>query len=157
MKKIALLFSLCVGVVSTSFAVSLEGYWKSIDDRSGEALSLIEMKKMPNGKIGGVILYRYPTPDGIALTTCAKCPEPYTNKPLVGLQIASGFVQNEKKPLEYIHGKVLEAKTGKMYDGKGTLSPDGRRLKLRGFIGVSLLGRNQVWVRINDPQSEIRK
>lgn len=158
LKKIALIALLGMGLFAQVYAASpLVGYWKSVDDRTGEALSIIEIKKLENGTYGGFIVHRFAAPGGVPLTHCTKCPEPYRNKPLIGMQILSGFIEDPKKPNNFIHGKVLEAKSGKIFEGKGQLVADGRRLRLRGFIGVSMLGRIQVWVKVNDPQAEINK
>ena len=131
----------------TTFAASIEGYWKSIDDRTGEQHSIYEIKKAADGTFHGKILYRYPVPGGMALTHCTKCPPPYTNQPILGLEIFSGFKEDPDKRNAYVDGKVLEPKSGKIYKGKANLSADGKRLRLRGYMGVSALGRTVVWLR----------
>ena len=134
----------------TTFAASIEGYWKSIDDRTGEKLSIVEIRKGADGTFRGKILYRYPVPGGVALTHCTKCPPPYTNQPILGLEILSGFKEDPDKRNAYVDGKVLEAKSGKIYKGKANLSADGKRLRLRGYVGVSALGRTQIWIRTDN-------
>ena len=131
----------------TTFAASIEGYWKSIDDRTGEQLSIVEIRKGADGRYHGKIAYRYPVPGGAALINCTKCPPPYTNQPILGLEILSGFKEDPDKPNAYVDGKVLEPKSGKIYKGKANLSADGKRLRLRGYMGVSALGRTVVWLR----------
>ena len=131
----------------TAFSATIEGFWHSIDDRTGEKLSIVEIRKGADGTFRGKILYRYPVPGGVALTHCTKCPPPYTNQPIVGLEFFSGFKQDEKNPNLYVDGRVLEPKSGKIYKGKANLSADGKRLRLRGYVGVSALGRTQVWIR----------
>ena len=131
----------------TAFSATIEGFWHSIDDRTGEKLSIVEIRKGADGTFRGKILYRYPVPGGVALTHCTKCPPPYTNQPIVGLEFFSGFKQDEKNPNLYVDGRVLEPKSCKIYKGKANLSADGKRLRLRGYVGVSALGRTQVWIR----------
>ena len=136
----------------TGFAASIEGYWKSIDDRTGEQLSIVEIKKKPDNTYTGTIVYRYPVPGGgSVLTNCVKCPEPFKNKPILGLQIASGLREDPKNPNHFIDGKILEPKTGNFYKGKAQLSADGKRLRMRGYKGVSALGRTVVWLRTDSP------
>ena len=130
-----------------AFAATPEGFWKSIDDRTGEQLSIIELKKKPDNTYTGTIVYRYPVPGGAVLTNCVKCPEPFKNKPILGLQIAWGLKEDPKKPNQYIDGRVLEPKTGNIYKGKAQLSADGKRMRMRGYMGISALGRTQVWIR----------
>ena len=130
-----------------TYAASIEGYWKSIDDRTGEQQSIVEIRKGADGRYHGKIAYRYPVPGGAALINCTKCPPPYTNQPILGLEILSGLKEDPDKRNAYVDGKVLEAKSGKIYKGKANLSADGKRLRLRGYVGISALGRTQVWIR----------
>jgi hypothetical protein len=82
---------------TANFAATPEGFWKSIDDRTGEQLSIVEIKKKPDNTYTGTIVYRYPVPGGgTVLTNCVKCPEPFKNKPILGLQIASGLREDPK-------------------------------------------------------------
>ncbi|QER39366.1 DUF2147 domain-containing protein [Acinetobacter suaedae] len=134
-----------------SVASTPEGYWKSIDDRTGEQLSIVEVKKKADGTYTGTIVYRYPVPGGTVLTNCVKCPEPFKNKPILGLQIAWGLKQDPQNPNQYIDGRVLEPKTGNVYKGKAQLSADGKRMRMRGYMGISALGRTQVWIRTDSP------
>ena len=134
----------------TAFSATIEGFWHSIDDRTGEKLSIVEIRKGADGTFRGKILYRYPVPGGVALTHCTKCPPPYTNQPILGLEILSGLKEDPDKRNAYVDGKVLEPKSGKIYKGKANLSADGKRLRLRGYVGVSALGRTQVWIRTDN-------
>ena len=131
----------------TTFAASIEGYWKSIEERTGEQLSIVEIRKGNDGRYHGKIVYRYPNSHGIALTNCTKCPAPYTNKPILGLEILSGFREDPNKPDSYIDGRVLEPTSGRIYKGKAVVSGEGKRLRMRGYMGVSALGRTVVWIR----------
>lgn len=71
------------------FATTPERYWKSSDDRTGEQLSIVEIKKKPDATYTATIVYRYSVPGGgNILTNCVKCPEAFKNKPILGLQIA---------------------------------------------------------------------
>ena len=134
----------------TAFSATIEGFWHSIDDRTGEKLSIVEIRKGADGRYHGKIVYRYPVPGGAALINCTKCPPPYTNQPIVGLEFFSGFKEDPDKRNAYVDGKVLEPKSGKIYKGKANLSADGKRLRLRGYVGVSALGRTQVWIRTDN-------
>ena len=131
----------------TTFAASIEGYWKSIEERTGEQLSIVEIRKGNDGRYHGKIVYRYPNSHGIAHTNCTKCPAPNTNKPILGLEILSGFREDPNKPDSYIDGRVLEPTSGRIYKGKAVVSGEGKRLRMRGYMGVSALGRTVVWLR----------
>ncbi|WP_315856578.1 DUF2147 domain-containing protein [Rhizobium leguminosarum] len=62
----------------------------------------------------------------------------------MGLVILSGL---KKDGDEYTGGKILDPDNGKVYSSKIYLADEGKKLNVRGFIGVSLLGRSQVWER----------
>lgn len=140
-------------LTTASFAANLtpEGYWISVDDSSGERLSIIEVKKLVDGTYTGTIAYRYPRIGGTTLTHCVKCPEPFKNKPILGLQIAWGLKEDPNNPGKYIDGQVMEPKSGKIYKGKVNMSADGKRMRMRGYMGVSAFGRTQVWIRTDSP------
>lgn len=153
LKKIGLIVIVGMGFLTNLYASSLEGYWKGVDDRTGDVLAIVEIKKLEDGTYVGSIFQRFYAPDAY----CTRCPEPYKNKAIVGMQILSGFKEDPNKPNHFIHGKVLEPRTGKIYEGKGQLVSGGRRFRLRGYIGVSLLGRTQVWVKVTNPAIELHK
>ena len=131
----------------TAFSATIEGFWYSIDDKTGEKLSVIEIRKDAKNEYNGTIVYRYPNSHGIALTNCTKCPAPNTNKPILGLEILSGFREDPNKSDSYIDGRVLEPTSGRIYKGKAVVSGEGKRLRMRGYMGVSALGRTVVWLR----------
>ena len=61
------------------------------------------------------------------------------------MTIAKGL--KETKPNLYEGGKILDPENGKEYKCKMMLDENGNKLEVRGFIGISLLGRSQNWVR----------
>ena len=76
---------------------------------------------------------------------CEKCEGDLKNKPIVGMTILSGLRQESDE--EYENGKIIDPENGKTYSSKLTLDESGKKLEMRGFIGVSLVGRSQTWVR----------
>ena len=68
----------------------------------------------------------------------------------MGLEVLTGLVEDPKRPNNYIDGDILESKTAKTYKDKATVTADGKRMRLRGYVGVSALGRTQVWIRTDN-------
>ena len=134
-----------------TYAASIEGYWRSINERTGEQLSIIEIRKNADNTFTGKIVYTYPSAQGKLITHCVNCPAPYTGKPRLGLPILTQVVEDPNRPNHYINGRMIDSLSGKTYKGKARISEDGKRLTLRGYIGASLLGRSLVWIRANGP------
>ena len=130
---------------SLSFAEDITGMWQSIDDKTGAPKALVEIRKEANGTYAGKIVKITPRAGYTPKETCVDCPAPYTNKPILGLDVMTGLKQGEG--LNYVNGRILDPNTGKVYSMKAKLSSNGKRLHLRGYVGVSALGRNQIWLR----------
>jgi uncharacterized protein (DUF2147 family) len=64
---------------------------------------------------------------------------------LVGSDQAGRGVSRQGE--EYQGGEILDPENGKTYRAKMKLEDGGKTLHVRGFIGISLLGRTQVWIR----------
>lgn len=139
--------SLALANFSLAQAADLTGKWRTIDDKTGFSKALIEIKQDNSGAYHGTIIKVIPRPGYTPKETCQNCPAPYTNKPMVGLTVLSGLKQDPKNDNNFINAKVLDPLSGKIYSGKAKLSPDGRRLSMRGYVGISALGRSQTWLR----------
>ena len=128
----------------------IAGVWKTIDDKTGFSRGDVLITKNANGTYSGKIIAIRPLPDKPLVSVCLKCKGSLQNAPFVGLQVIENFTQNPQKPNEFINGSMLDPLSGNVYKGRARLSTNGKRLTLRGYIGVSMLGRNQTWVRASD-------
>lgn len=77
---------------------------------------------------------------------CHNCQGDRKDAPVIGLVIMRGMTKHGS---EFDGGDILDPETGSVYRCKFTLSSDGTRLMVRGYLGVSLLGRTQTWTRID--------
>ncbi|AWA31189.1 DUF2147 domain-containing protein [Flavobacterium magnum] len=123
------------------FAQSVTGKWKTIDDETGKALGVVEIYEK-NGKVYGRVLEILNPKD--RNKTCANCSGDDRDKPILGLTIIKGL---KKDGEEYNGGKILDPKSGKLY--KCYINLENKdKLKVRGYIGISLFGRTQYWHRV---------
>ncbi|MGQ9374194.1 DUF2147 domain-containing protein [Acinetobacter tandoii] len=149
MKKIISL-SFFTGLVIASTAAlaqDISGTWQQIDDKTGSPKAVIEIRKESNNTYTGKITKITPRPGYTPRERCNNCPAPYTNQPILGMEILKGLKQVEGTN-NYEKGRVIDPLSGKFYDAKMKLSTTGKRLSLRAYLGVSALGRNQTWLRI---------
>ena len=150
MKKI-ISFSFFTGLVIASTAAlaqDISGTWQQIDDKTGSPKAVIEIRKESNNTFTGKIVKIPPRPGYTPRERCNNCPAPYTNQPILGMEILKGLKQVEGTS-SYEKGRVIDPLSGKFYDAKMKLNASGKRLSLRAYMGVSALGRNQTWLRID--------
>ncbi len=76
--------------------------------------------------------------------TCERCQGERKGKPIFGMDILTGLHADGD---EWTGGEILDPDSGKVYKAKIKLIDGGKKLVLRGFIGISLMGRSQTWVR----------
>jgi uncharacterized protein (DUF2147 family) len=144
-------FILSLGMVTTLPAQaqaehSIEGRWKTIDDVTGKPKGIIQIKKGANGEYVGIIEETFPVNGEQPVKTCGKCTGERKNQPIIGMTVMWGMKDDGKGA--YSGGEILDPKIGKIYSCKANLDPNGDRLTVRGYLGVSLLGRSQTWVRV---------
>jgi len=130
-------------VISTTKAQSIFGKWKTIDPETDKTESTIEVYK-ENGKAYAKIIEIINKDDEDRV--CDACKGENKNKPILGMIILNGLKQDGK---EWNDGKILDPKNGKYYKCYITLQGNNK-LKIRGYIGVSLLGRTEYWYRMNE-------
>ncbi|WP_395048095.1 DUF2147 domain-containing protein [Flavobacterium sp.] len=117
------------------------GKWKTIDDKTGEAKSIVEVYEN-NGKLYGKVIEIFDATK--RNRKCEKCEGIDKNKPVLGLVIIKGLTKDDT---EYNGGKILDPETGNLY--KCILKLSGKdKLDVRGYMGFALIGRSQTWVRV---------
>ncbi|WP_020207578.1 DUF2147 domain-containing protein [Gilvimarinus chinensis] len=142
-------FILLSGLLSWSnqlHAAPIEGRWVTIDDSDGSKKSIVVLLVNDQGQLEGKIeSLLQPESRG---KVCKKCPGEFNNKPIEGMTFMWGL--NQEGPGEWSEGKILDPKSGKVYKAKASLAEDNNTLTVRGFIGISLFGRSQTWLRADD-------
>ncbi|NGZ87946.1 DUF2147 domain-containing protein [Duganella aceris] len=119
------------------------GLWKNIDDATGKPKALIRITES-NGALQGKIEQLFRAPGEDQNPKCDKCDGARKDQPIIGMEILSGL---KKDGDEYAGGEILDPNNGKVYKSKLHLTDAGKKLSVRGYIGMPMLGRSQVWVR----------
>ena len=120
----------------------IEGVWITQDDETGKKKSEVLLYKN-EGKLYGKILNLLLEEDKGKL--CVNCKGENKNLAIEGMVIVEGLELNGKT---WEEGTILDPKSGKTYSCYITFENDNT-LKVRGYIGFSLLGRTQKWIRKN--------
>ena len=132
-------------VSSSAFAQNaIVGRWKTIDDETGKPKSIVEIFEK-DGIVYGKIERLFRTPEEDQNPKCDKCSGDKKDQLVIGMQIMEGLKKDSD--VKWSGGKILDPNNGKTYSCKAEVIENGQKLKLRGFIGVSLLGRTQTWIR----------
>jgi uncharacterized protein (DUF2147 family) len=120
------------------------GLWTTVDDKTGKERSLVRIMESGGTYEGKVekLLNREPDDDPKGL--CGKCEGERKDQPIVGMTI---LWRLKKDGEQYTGGEILDPKNGKIYRARMKLLDGGKKLEVRGFIGFSLLGRSQTWLR----------
>ena len=119
------------------------GLWKNIDDVTGKPKALIritENKGEVRGQIEKLFLAAGENPN----PRCDKCQGANKDQPVLGMVFMSGLRKNGD---EYSGGEILDPDSGKVYRSKLTLVDGGKKINVRGYVGVPMFGRSQTWVR----------
>jgi uncharacterized protein (DUF2147 family) len=144
-KLVALLLALpLVALSSAAFAQNTPvGKWRTIDDKTGKVKSVVEITETANGTLQGKVLQVLDSEKG-PNPVCDACKGANHDKPIEGMVIAWGL-RHEGDAWD--DGKIMDPKNGKVYSAKMTPVDGGKKLEVRGYLGFSLLGRTQTWVR----------
>ncbi len=132
-----LAFTTALLPVTASAASPLEGLWLTQNQRS-----IIALAECDQGLCGNVF---WIIKDGMQ-TDSANPDESKRSRPMCGLPILWGFEKDGDHAWE--NGTIYKADEGDLYDADLALQEDGT-LKVRGYMGISLLGKTQVWTRVS--------
>ena len=139
---------LCGAGAALAANVTPVGTWKTIDDESGQAKSIVQITDN-NGELQAhIVKLINRTPEDIArdgqVAMCKKCGGERKDKPVEGMNIMWGVHKDDDV---WDGGKILDPKAGKVYKVKRARREGGQKLNVRGYIGFSWVGRSQVWER----------
>ena len=146
--------ALCVAAIgwppSAAAQTSPVGFWNTISDADGTPTAVVEIRLVGSELVGTVRELLVPaTPDD---SVCGKCSGDRRGQRIVGMEI-----------LRHMHpdgdawsgGEILDPENGKTYRANMKLIDGGAKLVVRGYIGLSLFGRSQTWLRRTQPASPL--
>ncbi|MBS9777859.1 MAG: DUF2147 domain-containing protein [Gammaproteobacteria bacterium] len=136
---VTLFFSLSISTIAFAADPLHNTRWQTFDDKTGKAKGVVEFSEQ-NGLLSGKItkvLIGNPT-------SCKTCKGKYANTSLIGVTVINDLKPKGKG--KYGDGTIVDPKKDKTYKLKVTLK--GNILEVRGYLGISLLGRTQTWKKL---------
>lgn len=118
------------------------GLWNTISDTDGKPTAVVEIREVDHELTGTVRALLVPA-DSVD-SICGKCPGDRRGQRIVGMEILRGLHADGD---EWTGGEILDPESGKTYRAKLKLIDHGEKLEVRGYIGFSMFGRSQTWIR----------
>lgn len=146
LKKFILFF--LAGYLTAACALQTDspvGYWKTIDDVTGQPKSIVQIYTTRDQTLNGRVIKLFPKPGEDPNRVCVACKGEKHNQKIAGMVVMEGMKADGD---QWDGGQILDPKNGKTYRCLLKLTDHGAKLQVRGYIGISLLGRTQVWERI---------
>jgi uncharacterized protein (DUF2147 family) len=122
------------------------GLWEQADERTGKPESWFKITER-NGIFEGAFAKIFFKPGEDPNWVCDKCQGADKGRPVQGLTFIRGMQRNG---LAYEGGTIMDPRDGQVYRALMRLTPDGKTLEVRGYLGIALFGQSQIWHRLPD-------
>lgn len=126
-------------------AMTPVGLWRTIDDQTGQARSLVRIEDRGQTLVGEVVEILDPARRDVL---CSLCPGDRKDRPVLGLQIIRDLKRFDDR---WADGRILNPEDGNIYHLRATPRDGGRKLEMHGYLSLPFLGRTQTWIRESEP------
>ena len=138
--------ALTMGAASNAWAQTTPvGLWKTIDDKTQGERALVRITE--SGGVFSGRIEKLLAADAKPDAQCDKCTDDRKDKPIVGLEIVRGVKKAEAENT-WDGGTILDSAEGKVYKVRMQPADGGKKLEVRGYVGMPMLGRTQTWLRV---------
>jgi uncharacterized protein (DUF2147 family) len=144
LRAVLIALSLLLATAACAATETPVGTWTQVDDATHKPKSVIEISQLPDGALEGVVKKVLFSRQG-SHPICNQCSGKRHDQPVVGMVIMWGVKKTGDNT--WGDGHILAPESGKTYKVKLQLEDGGQKLKVRGYIGFSLFGRTQTWLR----------
>jgi uncharacterized protein (DUF2147 family) len=121
-------------------ADDIVGTWLTHGDKPAK----VQIYKAGGQYRGKIVFLQFPLENGKPMVDKNNPDKSRQGEPLLGLELLSGFVFDKD---EWKSGRIYDPESGKTYSCTISLK-DPHSLKVRGYVGISLFGRTEVWTRV---------
>ncbi|MDY0296785.1 MAG: DUF2147 domain-containing protein [Acidobacteriota bacterium] len=137
------------GGKTVTAGTSPEGYWQTLDDKTGEKKSIVKIWIDADGTLKGRIVEIFPGPGEDPEPLCDKCRGRLKDQKIIGMVFMWGF---EQKGDKWVEGEIVDPENGRQYHCQVYTRNNGRELKVYGYIRLIVkVGRTQTWIRAERP------
>jgi uncharacterized protein (DUF2147 family) len=143
--KTLITLALIAAVGSVCAQSTPAGVWKTIDDKTKTEKAQIRITEA--GGVYSAKIEKLLASDAKQDAVCDKCSDDRKDKPIVGMEIMRG-VKRSDSDNTWDGGTILDAAEGKVYKVRLQTADGGKKLEVRGYVGMPMMGRTQTWIRV---------